>query len=64
MICIPHRHFSSGKLSNNERVERGHVACMERKEMHTDFWWEIPRKFVLEDIYVDKRIILKWMFKE
>jgi hypothetical protein len=36
-----------------------------RREVHTGFWWGDLRKGdLLEDPGVDRRIILKWIFKK
>ena len=33
--------------------------------MHGGFWWgDVRKRDHLEDVGVDKRIILKWIFKE
>jgi len=33
--------------------------------MHTGLWWEDPReRDHLNDLYIDGRLILKWVFKE
>jgi hypothetical protein len=43
----------------------GHVACMETGEVHTGFWWrDLRERDHLEDLGVDGRIILKWIFKK
>jgi hypothetical protein len=34
-----------------------------RGEVHTGFWWRIPEgKSQLEELNIDGRIILRWMF--
>jgi len=36
-----------------------------RGEVHTRFWWETPRRRAhLEDLGVDGKITLKWIFKK
>jgi len=32
--------------------------------LHTGFWWEDAREDNFEDLGVDERIILKWIFKK
>jgi hypothetical protein len=42
----------------------GHIARMGTGEVHTGFWWGDPREGKdLEDLGVDRRIILKWILK-
>jgi hypothetical protein len=44
----------------------GHIACMGggRGEVHTGFWWgNLKKRDYLEDLGVEGRIILKWIFK-
>jgi hypothetical protein len=41
----------------------GHVLCMRRMEVHTGFWWgNLRLRDNLEDLVVDRRIILKGIF--
>ena len=41
----------------------GHVASMGRGEVHTGFWWgDLRTGDHLEDLGLDGRIILKWIF--
>jgi hypothetical protein len=36
-----------------------------RKELHTGFWWgDLRERDHWEDLSVDGRIILKWLFKK
>jgi hypothetical protein len=43
----------------------GHVARMGGGEVHTGFWWgDLREGDHLEDLGVDGRIILKWIFKK
>ena len=43
----------------------GHVACMETGEVRTGFWWGDLREIdSLEDLSVDRRTILKWIFNK
>ena len=37
---------------------------MGRGEAHTGFWWGNQRERDLEDLGVDVRIIIKWIFKK
>jgi hypothetical protein len=38
---------------------------MGREKVHTGYWWEDLREGDhLEDLGVDRRIILKWLFKK
>jgi hypothetical protein len=42
----------------------GHVARRGRGEAYTEFWWGNLRKRVhLGDLGIDKRILLKWIFR-
>jgi len=39
----------------------GHVALWGRGEVHTGFWWgNLRERDHLEDLGVDRRIILRW----
>jgi hypothetical protein len=43
----------------------GHVARMEIGEVYTWFWWEdIKERNHLEDLGLDVKLILKWVFKK
>jgi hypothetical protein len=43
----------------------GHVALRETGEMHTGFWWGNVREGDhLEDLGVNGKIILQWLFKK
>ena len=43
----------------------GHVDVWRRGEMCTGFWWgKLRERYHLEDLGVDGRIILKWLFKK
>jgi hypothetical protein len=45
-------------------VWSGHVAQIETGEVHTGVWWgDLSEGVHLEDVGVDGRIILKWIFK-
>jgi len=46
-----------------------HVACIETGEVRTGFWWRDLRERErerenLEDLSVDRRTILKWIFNK
>jgi len=35
-----------------------------RRDVHTEFWWEnVRERDHLEELSIDERIILKWIFK-
>jgi len=38
--------------------------CDQQGMRHTGVWWEDAREDHLEDLGVDERIILKWIFKK
>jgi len=43
----------------------GHVARIGRRELHTGFWWgNLRERDHWEDVGVDGRIILKFLFKK
>jgi hypothetical protein len=43
----------------------GHVALMGDRELHPAFWWgELKEGNNLENLVVDRRIILKCIFKK
>jgi hypothetical protein len=42
----------------------GHVTCMERREVHMKFCYELKGRDHMEDLGKDRRIILKWILKE
>jgi hypothetical protein len=48
-------------VSKEKRIrwEEGHVTCMERTEVHRQFWWEKPEVDSVNDTKVHHRIILK-----
>jgi len=42
-----------------------HVAGMEKRRVHTGFWWgNLRERDHLEDLDVDGRIMLIWIFKK
>ena len=48
-----------------KKNEMGWACGMYGAEMKTGFWWEKPRDIDhLEELEVDGRIILKWIFKK
>jgi len=43
----------------------GHVASRGRGEAHTRLWWgSLGERDYLEDLGVDEKIILKWIFRK
>ena len=43
----------------------GHVACMGTGEVRTGYWWgDLTEIDNLEDLSVDRRTILKWVFNK
>jgi hypothetical protein len=42
----------------------GHVVRIGRREIHTGLWSDKTEGDLLEELVVDWRIILKWLFKE
>jgi hypothetical protein len=43
----------------------GHVALMGKGEVHTGFrWGDLTERYHLQDLGIDGRIILKWIFKK
>jgi len=35
-----------------------------RRDVHTEFWWEnLRERYHLEELSIDERITLKWIFK-
>jgi hypothetical protein len=42
-----------------------HIAQMGRREVHTGFrWGNLRERDYLEDLSIDGKIILKWIFKK
>jgi hypothetical protein len=42
----------------------GHVAHMGAGQVHIEFWWEnLRERGHLEDLGIDRRMILKWIFQ-
>jgi hypothetical protein len=42
----------------------GNLACRADRKVHRGFWWgDLIERNHLEDLGVDVRIILKWIFK-
>ena len=43
----------------------GHVARVEVRELRTEFWWgDLRERGHLEDLGIDCRVILRWIFQE
>jgi len=43
----------------------GNVARIGRGEMHTEFWWgNLKDRDYLEDLGLNGRIILRWIFRK
>jgi len=42
------------------------MCCVHgRREMHTGFWWgNLKERYHLEDLGIDRRIILKWILNK
>jgi len=56
-FVILNKHYSGVQIKKNE-TDR---AC----GMHTRFWWrDLRERDCLEDMGIDWRIILKWIFKK
>jgi len=51
---------------NKKKYEKGgYLARMWGGEVHTDFWWgNLWERNYLEDLVVEGRMILKWIFKK
>jgi hypothetical protein len=63
VICTAHQTFLGDQIEKNE--VGGHVAHMGRVEVYTGFWWgNLRERDHLEDPGVDRRIILKWIFRK
>jgi hypothetical protein len=57
MICTPQQ-------SNQEECDgRSRWYVWQRGVVHTRFWWGDLREKNFEDLGVDGRLILKWIFK-
>ena len=45
--------------------QAGHVKCVERREMHEEFWWgNLKERDQMENLDVDGIIILKYITEE
>ena len=54
-----------GVIKSRRMRWAGHVACMERGEAYTGFWWgNLRQRNHLEDQGVDGNIILTWNFRK
>jgi len=43
----------------------GHEACTGRRDVYTRFWWgNLRKRDHLENLGVDGRIILRWIFRK
>jgi hypothetical protein len=57
----PSPHIRRMVKSRRTRWE-GYVSCMERRGMHTRFWWERQKeREYYKDLGIDGRTILKWI---
>jgi hypothetical protein len=54
--------YSSPSIIRMMKLRRmrwvGHIAQIERRSTHVDYWWESQRE---RDHYVDEWIILRWI---
>jgi len=59
--------LGSGLLTqycSGDKMKMGRLCGTYGGEMHTGFWWGAPmERNNLEDLSVDGRIILQWIFK-
>ena len=53
------------RLIKSRRIKwAGHVASMGRVEVYTGYWWgNLRERDHLEDLDIDCRIILRWIFR-
>jgi hypothetical protein len=58
MICIFRKCYSGDKINNNE-MGGAYGTDSGKEEMHTGFWWGNQRQRKLEQVFIDRRIILK-----
>jgi len=63
MISTLHQNYSGDQIKKNEMG--GACGTFDgREEVHTQFWWEdVREREGLEGLVVDRRIILKYIFK-
>jgi hypothetical protein len=54
------------RVVKSRRMRRSwQVARMGRGEVYTGFWWaNLRERYYLEDPGIDRRIILKWIFRK
>jgi len=61
--------YSTRTLNSREQIEKneigGHVARMEKRDVHTGFWWgNLRERDHLEDPRLDGKIILRWIVRK
>ena len=52
-------------LNVDTQIGRGHVACMgDRRGAYGVWWGDLKERDHLEDVGIDGRLILRWIFKK